>query len=90
MNDDISAYDSHRAVKRDFHQDAVLQKELDRALEEYRSLNLKHYSAPEMNDMRRHFTAIDAVPDLIRMIQEEIEIIKRHGPRPSPFWDMVG
>ena len=82
-------YDAHQAVKQDTHNSLVLAKRLNEKIEEYRSVNMKHFNAPEMNDMRRHYSALGEVPTLIRMLDEEILLIRRHGPRPAPWWDLI-
>ena len=89
MND-LTNFASHQAVKRAFHDDQVLQNELTRTIERYREVNLRHFNAWEINDMRRHYSALDAIPALIQMLNEEIDIIRRQGPRPAPWWDLVG
>lgn len=80
---------AHQRVKSQISDEMVLEKELTRWIEEYRSVNLKHFSAPEMSDMRRHFKAIGELPWLIQMIKDEIAIIRLEGPRPNPWWGFV-
>lgn len=89
MNDDISGYVSHQAVKLAFHQEEVLKKEIGRALEELKSINRANYNSSEMNDLLRHFDAISALPQLLTMLEEEIQIVRRHGPRKVSWWDMI-
>ena len=71
------------------HQTAVLDNQITRALAELREVNRIHWNAAEMNDLRLHYAAIGRLPDLLAMVQEEIAIVKRHGPRKVSWWDMI-
>lgn len=86
----IENLESHRAVKNLEHRDAVLKKELDLIIEEYRAVAGKFFSAAAVNDLRLHYRSMNRLPELIQMFLEEIEIIKREGrPRENPWWNLV-
>lgn len=76
-------------ARQDRLDEATLQKEIDRTVEEYRMVNRQFFNAFEINDMRRHYRAIGGLPEFLRMLEEEIQLIKRHGPRAAPWWDLV-
>jgi hypothetical protein len=76
-------------ARQDRLDDARLQNEITRALAEYQTLNRKFFNAAELNDLRRHYTALNGLPELLAMLAEEIQIIRRSGPRPAPWWDMI-
>jgi len=76
-------------ARQDRLDEATLQKEIDKTIEEYRLHNRQYFNAAEVNDMRLHYRAINGLPQFLQMVQEEIQLIKRHGPRAAPWWDLV-
>lgn len=79
----------HDRVKDIEHQDRLLATQIDNALSELRYYNRAHFRPAEINDIRAHFRATGQLPEFLRMINEEIVIVRKHGPRPAPWWDSL-
>lgn len=77
------------AYRQAVHETLLLDNEITRAINLYREVNREHFNAAEMADLRKHYQYLGQLPELLRMLNEEVEIIKIHGPRRVSWWDLI-